>query len=68
VEGLIVHLWMEPTVCPTGGHGTPVLYLDCFSYCLRTNNILAGRIVMSPLWDIIILQSVMMTRVARWRL
>jgi hypothetical protein len=25
---VIVHLWMGPTVCPTGGHGTLVLYLD----------------------------------------
>jgi hypothetical protein len=54
-------------VCPTAGHGTPVLHLDGFSYCLRTSNILAGRTVMSPLWDIIVLQSVMMARVARWR-
>jgi len=27
-----------------------------FSNCLRTRNFLAGRIVMSPLWDIIIVQ------------
>jgi hypothetical protein len=65
---MIAHLWMGPTVCPTGGHGTLVLYLDGFSYFLRTNNILAGRTIMSPLWDIRVLQGVMMTRVARWRL
>jgi hypothetical protein len=41
--------------CPTGGHGTPVLYLDGFSYFLRTRNILARRTVMSPLWDIKVL-------------
>jgi hypothetical protein len=35
-------------------------------YCLRTSNILVGRTVMSPFLDIIILQSVMLTRVARW--
>jgi hypothetical protein len=65
---MIVHLWMGSTVCPTGGHGILVLYLRGFGYCLRTSNFLAGRTVMSPLWDIITLQSVMMTRVARWML
>jgi hypothetical protein len=65
---MIVHPWMGPTVCPTGGYGISVLYLDGFSYCLRTSNILARRTIMSPLWDIGLLQSVMMTRVARWRL
>jgi hypothetical protein len=65
---MIVHLWMGPTGCSTGGHGTPVLYLDRFNYCLRTSNILAGRTVMSPLWDIRVLHSVMMTSVASWRL
>jgi hypothetical protein len=65
---MIVHLWMGPTVCPTGGHGILTLYLDGFSYCLRTSNILAGRTIMSPLWDIKILHSVMMTKVVSWRL
>jgi hypothetical protein len=55
-------------MCPIGGHGTLVLYVYGFNYCLRTINIVAGRTVMSSLWDIIILQSVMMNRVARWRL
>ena len=32
------------------------------------SNFLAGRTVMSPLWDIIIGQRFMMTRVARWML
>jgi hypothetical protein len=64
----MVHIWMGPTMCPIGGHGTSTLYLYGFSNFLRTRNILAGRTVMSPLWDIKILQGVMMTRVARWRL
>jgi hypothetical protein len=46
----------------------PGIILGGFGYCLRTSNFLAGRTVMSPLWDIITLQRVMMTRVARWRL
>jgi hypothetical protein len=45
-----------------------VLYLRRFGYFLRTNNFLAGRTVMSPIWDIIILHSVMMTKVASWGL
>jgi hypothetical protein len=65
---MIVHLWMGSTVCPTGGPGILVLYLEGFSYCLRTSNILAGRTVMSPLWDIITFQGVMITRAARWML
>ena len=36
--------------------GPPVSYVVGFSYCLRTSNILAGRTVMSPFWDIITLQ------------
>jgi hypothetical protein len=51
---------------PTSVHGILVLYLRGFDYCLRTINFLAGRTVMSPLWDIITLQRFMMTRVAKW--
>jgi hypothetical protein len=65
---VIVHLWMGSNVCPAGGHGILVLYLRVFGYFLRTSNFLAGGTVMSPLWDIITLHGVMMTRVTRWRL
>jgi hypothetical protein len=63
-----VHLWMGSTLYPIGGHGILVFYLREFSYCLRTSNFLAGRTVMSPLWDIITMQGFMMTSVARWML
>jgi hypothetical protein len=63
-----IHLWMGSTMYPTGGHGILAFYLRRFGYCLRTSNFLAGRIVMSPLWDIITVQRFMMTRVARWML
>jgi hypothetical protein len=53
VEYTIVHLLMGSTVYPTGGHGVLVFYLERFGYCLRTSNFLAGRTVMSPIWDII---------------
>jgi hypothetical protein len=46
----------------------PGILLEGFGYCLRTSNFLAGRTVMSPLWDIITVQRFMMTRVARWML
>ena len=46
----------------------PGIIYGLIQLLLETSNILAGRTVMSPLWDIIILQSVMMTRVAKWRL
>jgi len=43
--------------------------LTClWTISLDVGTIFEGRTVMSPLWDIIILQSVMMTKVARWRL
>jgi hypothetical protein len=61
-----VHLCMGSTMYPTGGHGILVFDLDGFGYFLRTSNFLAGRTVMSPLWDIITVQRFMMTRVARW--
>jgi hypothetical protein len=63
-----VNPWMGSTVYPIGGHGILVFYLSGFGYCLRTSNFLAGRTVMSPLWDIITVQRFMMTRVARWML
>jgi hypothetical protein len=63
---MIIHLWTGSIVCPTHGHGILVLYLERFGYCLRTSNILAGRTIMSPLWDIRVLHSVMMTKVANW--
>jgi hypothetical protein len=53
VEYTIVHLLMGSTVYIIGGHGILVFYLEGFGYCLRTRNFLAGRTVMSPLWDII---------------
>jgi hypothetical protein len=65
VECTIVHLSMGSTVYPTGGHGILAFYLSGFGYFLRTSNFLAGRTVMSPLWDIITVQRFMMTRVAR---
>jgi hypothetical protein len=52
-------------MCHIGGYGTPISYVVGFSYFLKTSNIPAGRIVMSPFWDIITLQSVIPTRVAR---
>jgi hypothetical protein len=55
---------MGPTMWPTSGHKILLLYLRRFDYFSRIMNFLAGGIVMSPLWDIIILHSVMMTRVA----
>jgi hypothetical protein len=61
-----VHIWMGSTLYPIGGHEILVFYLRRFGYFLRTSNFLAGRIVMSPLWNIITVQRFMMTRVARW--
>jgi hypothetical protein len=68
MECAIIHRWMGSTMYPTGGHGILVFYFRGFGYCLRTSNFLAGRTVMSPLWDIITGQRFMMTRVARWML
>jgi hypothetical protein len=68
VECTIVHPWMGSTMYPTGGHEILELYLRGVDYFLRTSNFLAGRTVMSPLWDIITGQRLMMTRVARWML
>jgi hypothetical protein len=68
VECAIVHHWMGSTMYPIGGHGILVFYFGGFRYFLRTSNFLAGRTVMSPLWDIITGQRFMMTRVARWML
>jgi hypothetical protein len=53
VEYIIVHLFMGSIVYPTGGHGVLVFYLEGFGYFLKTSNFLAGRTVMSPIWDII---------------
>jgi hypothetical protein len=68
VEYTIVDLLMGSTVYPTGGHGVLVFFLEGFEYFLGTSNFLAGRTVMSPIWDIITRWRFMMTRVARWML